>query len=720
MKKFKVVSQQDQSDCGVACLLTIVQYHGGTDTFDNLRKLSGTTAAGTTLLGLYQAAGAIGFGSTGYEADLPTLSGLKEPCILHVQTDNRLQHYVVCFGVFEKKGIPCFAIGDPAKGLVWMTGQELAGIWRSRICLTLAPNASFVRSSTVTSAKREWFLHLLKPDVPLLATAAGLGIGIAVLNLVMALFSQRLVDDILPKRHFTMLYLGIALVFVLLVVKEGFTYIRQHILLMQSKGFNSRLVDFFYRHLLQMPKLFFDTRKIGELTARLNDTARIQKVINQVAGAAVIDLIVVTVTTTVIFAYSWQAGAGCVVFMGLFYLLVYRHNSQISHGQRSIMQGYAVTEANYISTLLGIEPIKNFKKQTLFGNSNAIVYEGYQTAIFSLGHVQIRLSLMANCFAVLFLTGMISYTAGLVLNGHLKTGELIAILSLAATLLPATANLALLSIPLQEAKIAFERMFDFTGIGNKQQISAGCDVGFESLQTQHLAFRFPGKRQLLCDVSFEVHVGEIVAIMGENASGKSTLLQLLQKNYSPESGEILVNGRVRLGELGYDGWCGTIAVVPQNIHIFNGTILENIAFEEAGTNPGRIIRFVETGGFFPHIADLPDFLGTVVGEGGHSLSGGQKQMIALARALYHQPRLLLLDEATSAMDRESELLVLRLLARSKKDMATIFITHRLHVLRSFCDRIYIIEAGRTKASGTHTSLLQTRNLYSEYWNDLMQ
>jgi ATP-binding cassette subfamily B protein len=110
---------------------------------------------------------------------------------------------------------------------------------------------------------------------------------------------------------------------------------------------------------------------------------------------------------------------------------------------------------------------------------------------------------------------------------------------------------------------------------------------------------------------------------------------------------------------------------------------------------------------------------TLVGEEGINLSGGQKQMIALARALYHSPQLLLLDEATAAMDRETELFVLQLLQRLKSQMAIVMITHRLHVLKTFCDRIYLLDKGSITSTGNHDTLLQSDNLYSRYWADMV-
>ena len=146
-------------------------------------------------------------------------------------------------------------------------------------------------------------------------------------------------------------------------------------------------------------------------------------------------------------------------------------------------------------------------------------------------------------------------------------------------------------------------------------------------------------------------------------------------------------------------------------------MLENIAFDNTAKDPTAVISFLKEYGLISFIESLPQSYMTLVGEEGINLSGGQKQIIALARALYHQPQLLILDEGTAAMDRQTELFVLHLLSRLKNTMAIIFITHRLHILKSFCDRILIIEKGIIIAEGNHHQLLESDNLYSKYWSD---
>ena len=713
-----IVQQQDQKDCGVACLLSLIRYYGGDNDFENLRRLSGTTITGTTLLGLFQAAQATGFDAEGCEADMEALLTHPSPCILHVLLENRLQHYVVYFGTIIKKDKQLLIVGDPSKGIVHYTPDELEAIWQSKACLVLTPNGSFQKAKDIVSNKKQWFKELVKQDAPLLLIAAVMGIAIAALGLTMSIFSQRLIDEFLPRKQYNKLYTGIGLVFFLLMAKESVTLLRTHLLIRQSKEFNLRITKEFFSRLLYSPKSFFDTRKIGDLTARLHDTNRIQRVVSQIAGNTLLDAIVVVVTLVFVFSYSVFSGFITLAALPVFFLLIYRSNKKISEAQRSTMAGYAMAESNYISTLQGIEAIKNHGKEPLFSDANNAVYSNYQSAIFRLGQIQMRLSFVANVFAASLLCGLLLFLSNRVLHNHqLKTGELIAIMGMVSTLLPSVANLALLSIPINEARIAFNRMYEFAGIQNKE---AGIEelTHFERIEVKQVLFRYPGRSPVLQNISFSVQKGEIIALMGENGCGKSTLVQLLMQHYKEESGKIIVNGNLMLCNIEKKHWRKLVAAVPQQVHIFNGTVLENIAFDDAVNNPQAVIEFLQHYGFTAFMDSLPQSVMTLVGEEGINLSGGQKQMIALARALYLRPKLLLLDEATSAMDRETERFVLNLLQSLKTQTAIIMITHRLHVLKTFCDRIYLLDRDSIQTAGNHETLLLSDNLYSRYWADM--
>ncbi len=712
--------QQDRSDCGVACLGTIIQYYGGYCNLDALRQLSGTNTTGTTMLGLFQAANSIGFDVEGCKGDIDSLALCVNPVILHVIIQEKISHYVVCFGhKINKKNEVEFIIGDPSAGIRKMSKQEVLSIWQSKTFLKLIPNHQFVFAATIKYKKIKWMQQMLHEDYPIILMAIVLGIAVSILGITMSLFTQKLIDVILPTKNLLKLNIGIALVFILLIAKEVVSVIRQYFLMHQARGFSNRIIANFFLKILHLPKSFFDTRKIGDLTARLSDTARIQKVISHIIGSLIIDTLVVIVVLLALFSYSWVITIGAILILPIYFLVLFKANKKILTGQQKIMTSYAMSESNYISTLMGIEPIKLFNKQDDFTIISQGYYSKYQDALFSFGKFQLRLGLLVNCFGILFLVGILFYGSNLVLANQLKIGALMAILGLCSILFPSITNLALILIPINEAKVAFNRMFEFTNMETTSNINRMNITSFQKLSLEKIKFRYPGRAPLIHDVSIEVGIGEIIAIMGENGCGKSTLAQIISKNYAVESGTVIINNQCNIQDIMEEAWMKLIAVVPQQPHIFNGSIIENIVFEDAKLNPTGVEQFLHKYGLYDFINAFPQSFATIVGEEGINLSGGQKQMIAIARALYHEPKLLILDEATSAMDRNTEQFILKLLNELKSSMAIIFITHRLHILKNLCDRIYLMEQGTISRSGNHKALLTSANLYSNYWKDLM-
>ncbi len=706
------IQQHDQSDCGVACLLSLIEYYGGSNNLEKLRELSGTTKQGTTLLGLYQAANKLGFTAQGNEADIQAVIDHKEPLILHVIIEERLQHYIICYGYEKDK----FIIGDPAKGISTYTKEELETIWISKTCLTLTPNKDFVKTETQNKNKKQWFLKLLKEDYRLISFSVLLGLGIAILGMAMAIFSQKLIDDILPSKDFTKLITGIALVAFLLLVRVLFTALRDYFLIRQTKDFNNRIVDSFYSSLLNLPKPFFDTRKIGELVARLNDTQRVQRVISQIIGDVVINALVTIVSLGFLFYYSWQTGLIASISLPFYFVLIYSFNKRIINAQKEVMQGYAFSESNYITSMQGIATIKNNNRQIIFQKINQLIYGNFQEKAFNLGKINVRLSVFSGVFSVLFLMGILVYTSIQVYNETLLLGELMAVLGVAGSLLPSVASLALITIPINEAKVAFSRMYEFASM-DKEQKGTTKISDFSSLIIKNLSFRFAGRSQLLKDLNIKVNENECIAIVGESGSGKSTLGQILQKFYPFENGTVIINNQSNLPEIETKSWRNILGVVPQEVTVFGGNVITNILLGQEDT-PENIIKFCQDYGFETFINTLPQSYATILGEEGINLSGGQKQVIALMRALYKKPKILLLDEFTSAMDRKTEQFVLELLNKLKSELTIIFISHRLHSLPKIADRIYVLENGIISDFGNHKKLMESRNFYSEFWTEL--
>jgi ATP-binding cassette subfamily B protein len=702
--------QLDQSDCGVACLLSLVKLYGGTNSIEKLRELSGTTKQGTTMLGLYQVANKIGFTAEGCEADINALIEHKQPVILHVLIENQLQHYVVCYEYNEEKG---FLIGDPGKGVYYLNSNELEKIWVSKSCLTLEPNESFVKAEEEKNSQKKWFLNILKEDYKLLWIWVLLGVFVAGLGLAMSLFSQKLIDDILPSHDIKKLVSGIALLTVLLLARVGISILREYFLLQQSKDFNNRINNQFFSSLLHLPKPFFDTRKIGELVARLNDTQRVQSVIKMLASSLVIDVLVSIISLVFLFTYSWKLGLISTLSLPIYFYIIYRSNKKIINSQKEVMQSYAFNESNYINTIQGIATIKNDNKQEVFNKVNEQVFANFQDKIFNLGKINITLSWQSGFASVCFLIGVLIYTSIQVFNKEIKLGELMAILGIVSSLMPSIANLALISIPINEAKIAFNRMYEFASIEKEKEDGKSINE-INSISIQNLSFRFAGRSELFKSINLEIQKGKFTAIVGESGSGKSTLGQILQRFYNFENGKIWINDHYQLNDIELKSYRNLIGVVPQDVTIFNGNVVDNILLGQEETSE-NIVSFLTEFGFDVYFNQLPQGLATILGEEGINLSGGQKQIIALARVLYKKPQFLILDEATSAMDRNTENFTMDLFQKIKPSCAIFFISQRLNALKNIADVVYVLDNKTITHFGSHNQLMQTDNFYSEYF-----
>jgi ATP-binding cassette subfamily B protein len=434
------------------------------------------------------------------------------------------------------------------------------------------------------------------------------------------------------------------------------------------------------------------------------------------ASSLVIDVLVSIISLAFLFGYSWEVGLISLLTMPMYFYIIYRSNKAIIESQKEVMQSYAFNESNYINTIQGIATIKNDNKQAVFSKTNDLIFGNFQDKLFHLGKINISLAWQQSGLAsVFFLTGVLIYTSIQVFNKEIKLGELMAILGIVGSLLPSIANLALISIPINEAKIAFNRMFEFASIEKEKEEGVSIDE-INSVSLTNLSFRFAGRRELFSNVTIEIKKGELTAIVGESGSGKTTIGQIMQRFYNFEKGTIRINNQHDLSKIELKSYRKLIGVVPQEISIFNGNVIDNILLGATDT-PENLNTFFTEYGFDTYFNQLPQGLATIVGEEGINLSGGQKQIIAFARVLHKKPQLLILDEATSAMDRNTEHFSMVLLEKIKPNCAIFFISHRLNTLKKMADTIYVLENGTLSITGNHEKLMQTTNFYSDYWQE---
>ncbi|RUA28258.1 MAG: peptidase domain-containing ABC transporter [Bacteroidetes bacterium] len=708
------VQQHGQSDCGPACLASIIKFHGGEHSLDEIRRITGTTQTGTKLLGLFQGAKDLGFEVEGLEAEsIENLKELDSPAILHVILENRLQHYVVFYGFQGDQLI----INDPGRGVELWTKEKLQEVWQSKALLKLTPNEKFEK---VKSKKKKYenLLSWVKEDLNILLAALFLGILIAIFSLATAIFSQKLIDVILPTKEISKLIIGLVLFALILLIKMGLSYVRSTFLITQSKDFNNRMIGSFFESLLHIPKSFFDSKKTGDMVARMNDTRRIQSSISNLIGNLLIEFLVIIISLIGVFVYSWQVGVIVSIFIPVYGLILWRLNKPIINAQKDVMSAYALNEGNYIDVITGIAEVKTTGTINLFHKATTFLYKNFQEQIFKLGKIQVKFGLLTELAGILLVVGVISLASFLVLRGDLLIGSLVALLSLSGSIGPSLTKIALFNIQFQEAKVAFNRMEEFTGI--KTENAGKKEIKIEKIDTliiENLSFHYPGSLNLLSNINMKVEKGKITTLLGESGAGKSTIFQLIQRFYAPSQGVIKIDEK-SINDLDLEQYRKLIGVVPQDIKIFNNYLLFNICLSDDSAEMENTVKWCKEFGFDRFFEKFPQGYMTLLGEEGANISGGQKQLVGLARALYRNPQLLLIDEGTSAMDRNTEQFILNLLQQLKNEKTILFVSHRMKVA-GFSDYIYILENGSITSQGEPKTLIKEDNFFSESVNELV-
>lgn len=504
----------------------------------------------------------------------------------------------------------------------------------------------------------------------------------------MSVFSQKLIDDILPKKKTSLLLLSIFFLGFLLFAKVIIQALRELYIIKQSKAFNERINKKFYTSLLHLPKMFFDSRKIGDFVARLNDTQRIQVVIKQLITNTAVDILGLIISTGFLFFYSWKLALVCIIISPIIFYIIFSFNKKIIESQRNVMQSYSSNEANYIDSIRGIEVVKGFSKQDLFIKRNETIFSFFQTKIFELGKLNLTISLYSGLTVVVFLLLILGVSSYNVLSNEIKIGELMAIIGISSSLLSSITNLAMVTIPIQEAKVAFDRMFEYSSL--EKEKAEGLEIKeTTSIEIKNIDFRFNGRSRLLNQISLTLQKGNVTCLLGESGSGKTTLTEILQKNYLPEKGEIIINESIHLTDISINNWRSLTGIVPQNIQLFNGNVLENIILDEQ-VNKQKLQELISLG-FERFINSLPQGFLTLVGEEGINLSGGQKQLLGWMRALYHNPQFLILDEPTSSLDKANRKFIYDLIQKLKTEKIIFIISHYLEDLKEISDEILTIK-----------------------------
>ena len=711
VKRIKI-RQHDIMDCGAACLASISAFYKLDMPIAVIRQYASTDTKGTNVLGLLEAAEKLGFSAKGVKGDFENLKELPVPCIAHVIVREQLQHYVVIYGVTDDY----IEIMDPGDGEIHQTPlEEFKKIWTGVLVL-LAPDENFKEGDKKFSVESR-FLFLLKPHKAMLLQVLLGAIVYTILGLSTSIFLQKIVDHVLPEGNRNLLNLMGVVMIGIIFTQIFINHSRTLITIKTGQQIDTRLILGYYKHLLRLPQKFFDSMRVGEIISRINDAVKIRAFINEVLVMFAVNVFILIFSFVLMFTYYWKLALIMLTIVPLFGIIYYFSNKVNKKTQRKLMENAAdlqtqlVESVNAIPTIkrFGLEEFANFKTEVRFINMLKTVFQSAGNSLW-IGNAS---TFVSSTFTIVLLwSGSV-----FVLDKIITPGELLSFYSIIGYFMSPVASLIGMNKTLQDARIAADRLFeimdlDQEAVENKSDLSPDM-IG--DIQFRDVHFRYGTRVSVFEGLNLEIKKGAITAIVGESGSGKTTLLSLMQNLYTLESGSIYI-GNYDIQYITNQSLRKLVGVVPQDVHLFAGNVIDNIAIGDLEPDMKRIVQICADLEILGFIENLPNGFNTFLGENGTNLSGGQRQRIAIARALYRDPEILVLDEATSSLDSESEQHVqqaINLLREQEKTI--IIIAHRLSTVMN-ADKIVVLSKGKLLEEGTHRDLLKSGGQYALMWN----
>jgi len=770
MPNFTHYQQHDQMDCGPTCLRMVAKHHGRHFTAQTLRELAQLGKDGASLLGIADAAEAIGFRALGVKLTFEKLAREAQlPCIVHWQQN----HFVVVYDIKLSSGwmhnvlgglrpsapvappppvmFPGMTFGpgvlpggfgpvesprpttlrgtvrvaDPGRGLITYTAEEFCQGWLSAragtdsigIALLLEPTAA-LHEQADEPAVSYGFGRVLGYVLRYRALLGQLLLGLAVssgLQLLMPFLTQSVVDTGINTQNVPFIYLVLGAQLMLLAGRLTVEFIQSRLLLHISTRVNLSILSDFLIKLMRLPLSFFDTKRFGDLLQRIGDHQRIESFVTGQALTLPFALASIGLLSVVVALYSLPIFAVFAVSNLLYagwLLLFLRYRRQLDNRRFNLS---AQSQSSLVQLIQGMQEIKLAGAE----RPSRWAWERLQTSLFrwqlrslSLGQYQQVGAFVLNDGKNILITCL---AAQAVIRGQLTLGAMLAMQQIIGQLNGPVSQLIGLSQGLQDAKISLERLNEIHTLTDEEPLDQPrlAELPTAGLHLHQLSFRYPGagEEPVLRDIDLHIPVGKTTAIVGMSGSGKTTLLKLLLKFYDPTGGEIRL-GEAGLRHVSHAAWRAQCGAVMQDGFIFSDTIARNIAVGAERIDALKLDHAVRVANLREFIDGLPSGLHTKIGAEGTGISQGQRQRILIARAVYKDPRFILFDEATNALDATNEAVIMRNLSEFFQGRTVLVVAHRLSTV-CHADQIVLLAKGAVAELGTHAELVARRGAYWE-------
>lgn len=617
---------------------------------------------------------------------------------------------------------PCVVLQSTGQSMPnQVTAQEFAhlfaGEWiEAKPTIKMAsPNATAGEPSAVFGFA--WFWAALQKYKSLMGEVLMASLFVQIIALVTPLIFQVVIDKVLTHRTLSTLDVMVFALLGVSVFEVALGAMRHYLLSHTTNRVDVELGSKLFKHLLHLPLAYFESRRSGDTVARVRELENVRNFLTGQALTSWLDVLFVLVYLAVMMFYSVALTLTVVVALPI----LLGTSAVISPLLRKKLEDKfalsADNQAYLVETVTSMETLKSLAVEPQWQREWDRRLSGYLETSFEGGHLSSLTHQFISLTSKLLTVALLWLGARLVIEGDLTVGGLIAFNMLSGRVNAPLLKLSSLWQDFTQMKVSIKRLGDIMNAQTEPMFQAHRTVPSAlkgQVTFEHVNFRYTATSPLVVsDLSFEVQAGEVIGVVGLSGAGKTTLMRLIQRLYTPESGRILIDG-VDVNLVDASWLRRRMGVVGQDTLLFNRSVRENIALADASLDMGAITAAAQVSGAHEFILQLPQGYDTLIGERGSKLSGGQRARLAIARALAKNPQLLLLDEATASLDYDSERLIHDNMATIAQGRTVFIVAHRLSTLR-LADRILVLDQGRLIQTGHHHTLMKQEGRYASLY-----
>ncbi|WP_448310772.1 peptidase domain-containing ABC transporter [Pantoea sp. PGP6] len=688
--RLPMIRQSQATECGLACLGMVANYHGHEIDMITLRRRFATSLKGATLADVIAMAQQLNMSSRALRVDLEELSKLRMPCILHWE----LNHFVVLKKVRGNK----ITLHDPARGIRELTFAEASKAFTG-VALELIPSSTFEVKEEKASISMMKLVGSVTGVKSAFCQVLILSVVLELFGVLSPFFMQWVMDMVLVSADYSLLtLLGVGFIMIALF-QTMISALRSWVMSWFSSQLSVQWTVNVCQHMLKLPLDWFESRHVGDILSRYGSLNTIQSTLTSRFISTVLDGVMSIVTVMMLFIYNAKLAWLVIALFVAYGLLRFLAYDPVRRANEEQIISSARTQSSLLETLRGIQAVKTNNKQI----PRLSAYMNFLVESTNKGIVMQKLNILfGSAQGILTSVGrvVLVWLAALqVLDGNFSAGMLTAFISFSDQFMSRGAGLINAIIDFRMLRMHGERLADIVLSETEPCEEASPSLLDHSdepeipqdIALENICFRYaPTEPWVIDDISLTIKAGESVAIVGPSGQGKTTLAKIILGLLHPESGVITVGG-MDITKTGLQHHRNRIGCVMQDDILFSGSISENISFFDNEPDHAKITRVARLAQIHGDIMKMPMNYQSLVGDMGSFLSGGQLQRILLARALYREPKILVLDEATSHLDIYNEKQINNAIKRM--NITRIIIAHRPETIRS-ADRIVMLNNGK--------------------------